>query len=377
MNIAILCPYANPEKGAAVVRTNYFKEYFENNGHSVEIFAPCRKGVKPTRGVNRYKRLPDIANKLKKVDLIMGVSPPITHNFLILTYCKLINKPFILDAKDDGIIYSTPPQQLIKGLKRKGYLLMRKITYENANALFFLTEQDKKEATNAYNLKNKKMEIIQNGTDPNKMFFTPKDRQKIRKKLNIPKKARVLIYAGGIGDEEIHEAQLNKKKNDYLLLVLAVEPSQLKLIKTLKEPKTKIIINVPYKQMHSFLSASDIGLVPWPNNLPTSLPTKIFDYLACGLPVITKASKNSTLAKFYEKYPITGKFITEWTQLEKASSQVNHSKRNERIKLAKNNFSRETQAKKALEIIEQIVMPTGFSKQVARQIAEYGASDWL
>jgi glycosyltransferase involved in cell wall biosynthesis len=61
------------------------------------------------------------------------------------------------------------------------------------------------------------------------------------------------------------------------------------LIKKLNlDTRVKLLAPVPYEQIKEYLSEADIGVVtylPYPNNM-SCLSNKVFEYMACGLPVV-------------------------------------------------------------------------------------------
>lgn len=358
MKIVIVTPYADPERGAAVIRVNAFRDYFKEKGCKVIVFAPKRAGIKKAKDVYRYSGLFELMKRIfaSDFDVVLGTSPPLTHNFFALVACKLSRKKFILDAKDDPFVFEPLPSLFsLRGIKRRIYFLLRRLTYKHADLLFFLTEWDRKLEIKRYNLNPKKCILVPNGSDPNIIYYSEKARKETRKELSIPANATVLIYAGSIGDEEIDKLikafdELNKK-DVFLLLVLSIEKAnERQLEEMLKKAKTRerirVVKNVPHKAMYRYLSVSDIGIVPWPEKYYTSLPVKVFDYLAAGLPVLIKGPKKGALREFYEKNPFIGKCMFSWNLFVKLVKEMvggsNLSKgKMRRIYLIKKNFSRE------------------------------------
>jgi len=110
-----------------------------------------------------------------------------------------------------------------------------------------------------------------------------------------------LVYIGGMteirGIEEIIKAfSITSKKYPRLKLYLigSVTPESFKgklnnLILDLRmNEKVRIISPVPYVKIKEYLANAMVGIVtylPYPNN-KSCLPNKLFEYMACGLPVI-------------------------------------------------------------------------------------------
>ena len=370
MKIAIVTPYADPERGAAVIRVNAFRDYFEEKGCKVKIFAPKRAGVKKVKGIYRYGSIFELIKRIfaGNFDVVLGTSPPLTHNFFVLVACKLSGKRFVLDAKDDPFVFEPLPSLFsIKGIKRRIYFLLRAFTYKHADLLFFLTEWDRKLEIKRYNLNPKKCILVPNGSDSNIIYYSEKARKETRKELGIPANATVLIYAGSVGDEEIDKLikafdKLNKK-DVFLLLVIYIEKAnewQLEemLKKAKKRERIRVVKNVPYNRMYRYLSAGDIGIVPWPEKYYTSLPVKIFDYLACGLWVLIKGPRKGALREFYRKNSFIGAYAYSWYKFQRilAHSIQNIKKlrksRKMRQEFIKRRYERNLLLKRALKLIK-------------------------
>lgn len=385
MKIAIVTPYADPEKGAAVIRVNTFRDYFKEKGCEVKIFAPKRAGVKNAKGVYRYNSVFELMKRIfaGNFDIVLGTSPPLTHNFFALVACKLSRKRFVLDAKDDPFIFEPLPSFFsLKGLKRRLYFLLRAITYKHADMLFFLTNWDRRLEIKRYNLDHKKCILVPNGSDPDIIYYSKDAREKTRKELNIPKDATVLIYAGSIGDEEIDKliGAFDKldRKNVFLLLVVSVEKAnewQLEklLVKAKNRDRIKIVKNVLYEKMYCYLSAADIGIVPWPDKYYTSLPVKTFDYLFAGLFVIIKGPKKGALREFYRCYPWIGAYSTTWRDCIKKMKNTDRNmlmkiRRNNRIRaFIIQNFSRAKSLRFALDVFGGLLDNKNSLQTVARR----------
>ena len=63
-----------------------------------------------------------------KYDIVIGTSPPLTHNFFALKAAKLSGAKFILDAKDDGYFLSNLDMKK-RSFKFRIYSLLRSLTY--------------------------------------------------------------------------------------------------------------------------------------------------------------------------------------------------------------------------------------------------------
>jgi len=119
-----------------------------------------------------------------------------------------------------------------------------------------------------------------------------------RRKAN---KNTALLYLGGItrirGVVELIEAfAIVKKKHPNLLLYLVGgfspesfgESIRSLIVKLGIKEDVKLIPPVPYEKVKNYLSKASMGIVtylPYPNNM-SCLPNKLFEYMACGLPIV-------------------------------------------------------------------------------------------
>ena len=131
--------------------------------------------------------------------------------------------------------------------------------------------------------------------DPHKFYYLPDERERIRDKLKIENK-QVFIYVGKFGglyfDEEIPRLchhLFEKLDNTYFIILT---PNDLLETSSLFEsylPKEFFHVNYSRTEVSSYLSASDFGISiipPYPSQKFRS-PTKVAEYLLCGLPYIT------------------------------------------------------------------------------------------
>jgi glycosyltransferase involved in cell wall biosynthesis len=116
---------------------------------------------------------------------------------------------------------------------------------------------------------------------------------------NIKHLQQILVYVGGISAtrgifELIESVRLLKNKNIVLKLVGPIQPVRLevRIRKALEEfglqKNISLVGSVKHDKIYSILRRCNVGLAilhPEPNYIE-SLPTKLFEYMAAGLPVI-------------------------------------------------------------------------------------------
>ncbi len=376
MKILIITPYAEPEKGACVVRVNAFAQYFKGRGHEVVVAAPVRKNIAQEPGVQRYSGIAELCGTIAsgKFDAIIGTSPPITHNFFALLAAKISGSKFFLDAKDPftEVMRKMEPERA-GSVKFLAFEFMEAFAHKFSDKIIFLNKPYLENAVKKFSLPRERVFLGPNGSDTQKIFFSAEERKKMRKERGFGKEF-VLVYAGGMGDKDLQGflsqslPEISKKHNARALFILSYEGSSAqgqilsKLKWIIKEKalarKVSFEFNVPFAKLYKYLSAADAGLVAYPDFEMQVLGAKVFDYIAAGLPVCAKASEGNTeLRTFIERNGV-GFMAVDWKGFNREFSALlkNAGKypRKKIIGVALKN-SREKTCEKVLSEIEKAV----------------------
>ena len=129
-------------------------------------------------------------------------------------------------------------------------------------------------------------------------YFDQEIRKSTRKILNIEDNTTVFIYSGGLHKwQKVEESISFFKKYHHLnakskLIILTLDKNKaIELSQTSAPSLTSSIIieSVPHDQVIKYLNAADIAFLLRDNrNLnAVASPTKLGEYMACGLPVIS------------------------------------------------------------------------------------------
>ena len=123
-------------------------------------------------------------------------------------------------------------------------------------------------------------------------------RELMRKKFNYSKEDLVLFFMGWLyhfsGLKEVAQ-ELARDESENLKMLIVGEGDALKDLKQITEKhnlQDRIILagQRPYKEMPSFIAASDICLLPaypWEKVMQDIVPIKLYEYMAMGKPVIS------------------------------------------------------------------------------------------
>ncbi|MBC8526124.1 MAG: glycosyltransferase family 4 protein [Candidatus Cloacimonetes bacterium] len=140
-----------------------------------------------------------------------------------------------------------------------------------------------------------KIDVIRNGTDINNWHKVDFENIFIKYNINIENKFLV-IYAGNLGlaqgiDTILYAAKKLKDYSDILFLIIGDGPEKEKLYNIASEHSLKNVIFIeekPREEISQYLSAAHCGIVPLKRSkvFYGTIPSKLFDYLACELPVL-------------------------------------------------------------------------------------------
>jgi len=332
MKILLYTQYFPPETNAPANRWGYFCEYLANKGHEITVLTsfpnhPLRKLFPGYKNSWRYqeekngvkifrtwtyipsstKFLPRLINylsfafssylnarKISQLDLIIISLPPL---FLGLTGLKIARKrniPLVLDIRD-----LWPEAAISTGYLRKGvlyYWARRKSEKIYRMAIKILVNSPALFETLRcqYALPDRKLAYLANGADLE--FFAQKiDHSFIERQYNLYDKF-VVLYTGLLGYAQAPEviiktADVLREKDDIVFLIVGTGPLEEKLkIEARKLKLTNVIFTGlrPHEEMPQYVALADVCLVPYKNKetFKNNLPSKMFDYLAAGKPMI-------------------------------------------------------------------------------------------
>jgi len=336
--------FSCPFPGAGWNRISYWAKYFSDTGVQCSILSTFFP-VKIERLLAKRTSIVDFG-KTRVYNIVPQI--PLEYPFLIIInnlFSFVFSLPFILLKKPDTIIISIAPANQLLGISWISKLLKKKLVVdyrdeveenwlsENKKPKYFYKVmrkvclkiyQDSFLVTPTTSAVAKKLSakgvhnvyVVADGVDTK--IFKPLDKKLLREALHLPKNIFILIFVGYIQgsyrvDVIVKALKLLKEKNKeneqrYTLLVVGggdVNPL-LRLAKKLDVTnmvKHLGIIASP-TELVRIINVADIGMIPYNDNptLKRMYPTKIFEYTACGLPVIGTTFKDSILADYVQKY---------------------------------------------------------------------------
>jgi glycosyltransferase involved in cell wall biosynthesis len=130
---------------------------------------------------------------------------------------------------------------------------------------------------------------------------------RLRTILSIPQGARILLYQGGLQSGRGIHIMLSamKKVSDAVLVLIGSGKLRSEILEIIKreklDQKVFLLDAVPVTQLLSYTSSADVGLCLIENlgaSYYYSLPNKLFEYVAAGVPVV--ASNFPEIASFVD-----------------------------------------------------------------------------
>lgn len=156
--------------------------------------------------------------------------------------------------------------------------------------------------------------------------FDPEMRRKIRTELTIPADIPVLLYSGSVGgyyrvDYMVKAFRILKKTRPDACFIFLTRSDKEQILSELRaqgiDEKDIRLFASDFKDVHKYLMAADYGLIiyePLYSSIGRS-PTKLGEYWACGLPVLTMRNAGD-LDYLFEKYPNGGRQVADFSDHE-------------------------------------------------------------
>ncbi len=229
--------------------------------------------------------------RTKKINLIFSTAPPFSANVVGMLLSKRTGIPLVADFRDPFLDAYPPPTVLHRLILQ---LFFRKV-FETAKVLTVVTEA----VSRSLGLQN--AVIIENGYDPDDL---PDD---------IPKKGDshfIVAYAGSlIGRENTLIPFLEALKElDCVKLLIAGKISE-RYIPFLNDPELKDKVEylgfLPHKEALKAIAIADAFWVTQERKwMKTAVPSKLFEYIGLGKPILATVDEDSAIASYIRKYQL-------------------------------------------------------------------------
>lgn len=237
----------------------------------------------------------------KKADVLVANDlDTLLPNYLV---SKIKGLPLVYDSHE---LYTEVPELQESPTKKKIWLSVEKFIFPKLKKVFTVNESIAQIYEKKYRVK---VNVMRNVPRKSQLQFVAK--AELRRQLNLPIDKKIIIMQGsGInvsrgGEEAVEAMQFVENTLLYIIGAGDAIPLLKQMVIDLKlKEKVIFISKLPYRDLLNYTACADAGLtLDKDNNLnyKYSLPNKLFDYFACGTPVI--ASKLVEIEKIYQQFP--------------------------------------------------------------------------
>ncbi|HLC40684.1 MAG TPA: glycosyltransferase family 4 protein, partial [Methylomirabilota bacterium] len=145
-----------------------------------------------------------------------------------------------------------------------------------------------------YGVNAEKVRLIPSGTDPE--HFAPRDPMESRRRLGLSEEGFLVTFVGvlyehqGVSTAIRALAEVRSRCPSTRLLVIGGGPDRARLEAQAESLGVRSAIDfvgaVPYERVPDYINAADCCVAPFVASRGETSPLKLFDYLACGRPVV-------------------------------------------------------------------------------------------
>ena len=246
-----------------------------------------------------------IKTKYQKSDLFIVTNPPFTS--FIPLFCKNKFSILIYDIYPDALIaykYIDDKSVIAKIWKRSN----RKVFSKAENV--FTVGVEMKKVIGQY-VDDKKIKIVTNWTDNTSLKPIPKGENIFIKDHKLEDKF-VVMYSGNLGHSHSIEVLIeiaSAMENDNVYFIIIGEGDKKVMIdKMMKQKQLDNCILLPWQDVAMLpfsLSAADIAVVTLGEEASNlSVPSKTFNLMSVGVPLLCIADKKSELASLVNRFEI-------------------------------------------------------------------------
>ena len=315
---------------------------FRNEGHHITIVTPVERRKKIATNFSKKDGVSILQVKTFNIQKTNIIEKGIGTLAIEYQYLSAIKK-YASDKKFDLVLYSTPPitfAKVIEFVKKRdlarSYLLLKDIFPQNAvdmNMLkrdSFLHKQFIKKEKKLYKISdtigcmspanvgfvlkhnseinNSKIEVNPNTIEPKNFNYSEDEKTAIRKKYEIPRDKKVLVYGGNLGKPQgldflLETIQATKFENVFFLIVgSGTEFSRINEWFANTEPyNAKLLQKLPKEDYDQLLAACDVGLIFLDKNFTIpNFPSRLLSYLEMKMPVIAATDTNTDIGDIIE-----------------------------------------------------------------------------
>ena len=228
-----------------------------------------------------------------KYDLIYATSPPLFVGGAGIALRWLKRVPLVFEVRD-----LWPESAVTLGeLKNTSFIRwayrFEEMCYRRARKIV-VTAQEIMDSLVARGVPAEKLALVRNGSNTELFYRDPEARQRVRQLLGLEGKF-IALYAGLHGlaydlDTVLETVHLLRETLDIYFIFIGDGPTKAAAQQRARELDLQNISFLPaqpYREIPDFFNAADVSLIPMKEpHIVGTLPIKIYDSMACQLPVI-------------------------------------------------------------------------------------------
>ena len=234
---------------------------------------------------------------------------------------KILRKPLVVEI--NGIVEEEAKLQgtyinhkFTKNIRMK----FRQLFFKSVNKIVAVTPGIKEDLYKRYNIPADKIVVIPNGANTD--IFRPMDQANVKEELGLEQRSKYVCFVGNLapwqGVEYLIQASpivLEKvSEAKFLIIGDGMMRSELEsMVKKLGlQDKFLFTGSIPFEHVPKYINASDVCVAPFTrvrNEKIGLSPLKLYEYLACGKPVVGSNIKG--VGDFLEDSNVGISFVSE------------------------------------------------------------------
>ncbi|MHC4526831.1 MAG: glycosyltransferase family 4 protein [Planctomycetota bacterium] len=250
---------------------------------------------------------------VRKNDAIIVVTNPPLLPFIMTVVCRLRRAKCVL------LVHDVYPEVLVTtGLTARHSLVFKLITcfcrglFRNVDHIIALGRDMKKLIENKAGKAKTAISIIENWGDIENIAPGPRNENPLLTELGLTEKF-VVQYSGNIGrthsiENLVAAARSLKDQDDIVFLVIGAGAKKQWLDETIRREKIVNIMTMPRQErdnLRTSLNACDLAIIPFVSGMSgVSVPSRIYNILAAGKPILAVAQDDSEPAMVVEEEDI-------------------------------------------------------------------------
>lgn len=268
---------------AEEIRSRYFMETLKSCGYIVRNYKLNVSGLRKYLLYLMMNPPRDLVYLARKVDLVIATSPPLINAIIGYIVAKKHGIPLIIDVRDIWEEYARTSWTLLYRLGVIGKIVSYYYKALDYASKIVVATDKMRDYYIGKSYPPEKIHVVYNGTDPSVL------------KCNYSSREADLVYLGDFNNpnQAIEFLLYTLRHNDLKLMVIGNGKylSRVKEIASREKLRDRIEFtgSVEYCRLAKFLCRAKVGVVgrPFKDNPEYlyTIPVKIYDYLAAGLPV--------------------------------------------------------------------------------------------